>query len=43
MFIYAIGVEHVRVGHVANLCVTRLGTMHVRCMVPELSSVFWTA
>jgi hypothetical protein len=29
MFIYAIGVEHVRVGHVANLCVTRSGTMHL--------------
>jgi hypothetical protein len=29
MFIYAIGVERVRVGHVANLCVTYSGTMHL--------------
>jgi hypothetical protein len=29
VFIYAIGVERVRVGHVANLCVTRLGMMHL--------------
>jgi hypothetical protein len=25
----AIGVERVHVGHVANLCVTRSGTMHL--------------
>jgi hypothetical protein len=47
MFIYAIGVERVRVGQVANLCVTRSGMMHlhelVRCVLSELSSVFWTA
>jgi hypothetical protein len=47
VFIYVIGVEHVRVGHVANLCVTHLGTMYLtsklmRCVVPELSSIFWT-
>jgi hypothetical protein len=29
VFIYAIGVECVRVGRVANLCVTRSGTMHL--------------
>jgi hypothetical protein len=23
VYIYAIGVEHVRVGHIANLCITR--------------------
>jgi hypothetical protein len=30
MFIYTIGVERVRVGHVANLCVTRSGTCEMR-------------
>jgi hypothetical protein len=29
MFIYVIHVERVRVGYVANLCVTYLGTMHL--------------
>jgi hypothetical protein len=29
VFIYAIGIERVRVGHVANLCITRSGTMHL--------------
>jgi hypothetical protein len=29
MFIYTVGVECVRVGHVVNLCVTHLGTMHL--------------
>jgi hypothetical protein len=29
VFIYTIGVEHVRVGHIVNLCVTRSGTMHL--------------
>jgi hypothetical protein len=29
VFIYTIGVEHVRVGHVANLSVTHSGTMHL--------------
>jgi hypothetical protein len=29
VFIYAIGVERVRVGYVAKLCVTRLGMMHL--------------
>jgi hypothetical protein len=29
VFIYAIGVERVRVGHVANLCVIRSGMMHL--------------
>jgi hypothetical protein len=29
VFIYMIGVECVRVGHVAKLCVTHLGTMHL--------------
>jgi hypothetical protein len=24
----AIGIEHVRVKHVANICITRLGMMH---------------
>jgi hypothetical protein len=29
VFIFAIGVEHVCVGHVANLCITHSGTMHL--------------
>jgi hypothetical protein len=29
MFIYVIRVERVHVGHVANLCVTYLGMMHL--------------
>jgi hypothetical protein len=29
VFIYAIGVECVTVGHVANLCVTRSGMTHL--------------
>jgi hypothetical protein len=29
VFIYVIGVERVRVGHVANLCVTHSETMHL--------------
>jgi hypothetical protein len=29
MFIYAIGVERVHVGYVANICVTRSETMHL--------------
>jgi hypothetical protein len=29
VFIYAIGVEHVRVEYVVNLSVTCLGTMHL--------------
>jgi hypothetical protein len=30
VFIYAIGVERVRVEHVANLCITHSGMMHLR-------------
>jgi hypothetical protein len=29
VFIYAISVEHVRVGYIVNICVTHLGTMHL--------------
>jgi hypothetical protein len=29
VFIYVIGVECVRVGHVANLCITYSGMMHL--------------
>jgi hypothetical protein len=29
VFSYAIGAEHIRVGHVANICITRSGTMHL--------------
>jgi hypothetical protein len=29
VFIYEIGVECVHVGHAANLCITRSGTMHL--------------
>jgi hypothetical protein len=29
VFIYAIGVERVRVGHVANICVIHSGMMHL--------------
>jgi hypothetical protein len=29
VFIYVIGVERVRVGHVVNLCVTHSGVMHL--------------
>jgi hypothetical protein len=29
VFIYAIGVERVRVGCVANLCITHSGMMHL--------------
>jgi hypothetical protein len=29
MFIYVIGVERVRVGHVVNICVTHLGMMYL--------------
>jgi hypothetical protein len=29
VFIYAIGVERVHVGHIVNLCVTRLRMMHL--------------
>jgi hypothetical protein len=29
VFIYAIGVERVPVGHIVNLCVTRLRMMHL--------------
>jgi hypothetical protein len=29
VFIYAIGVERIRVGHIASLCVTHSGTMHL--------------
>jgi hypothetical protein len=30
LFIYTIGAERVRVGHVANLCITCLGTLLLR-------------
>jgi hypothetical protein len=29
VFIYVIGVERVRVGHVVNLCITRSRMMHL--------------
>jgi hypothetical protein len=41
MFIYAIGVERLCVGHVANLCVTRLETMHLTLLSKNLCRTTW--
>jgi hypothetical protein len=29
VFIYVMGLEHIRIGRVANLCITHSGTMHL--------------
>jgi hypothetical protein len=46
MFIYVIGVKCIRVKHVTSLCVTVqercISYELVRCVISELSSVFWT-